>query len=89
MNVAGQMQIEFFHGHHLGISATGRPTLDAKGGPLAGLSNARDRLFAQNGAEGLGETNGGGGFPFSQRRGIDAGDDDIVPIGYVFASLSG
>ena len=82
MNIAGQMQVEVFHRHDLGISAARRAALDPEGRAHAGLPDAGEGLFPEL-VQGLGQADGGGGLPLAQRGGGDGGDVDIVPVGLV------
>ena len=80
MYVAGQVQIEFFHGDHLRVPATRRASLDSERRALAGLSNGGDDLFLQMRPQSLAKPNGGGAFAFSQRGRVDAAHDDQGPF---------
>jgi hypothetical protein len=62
MNVSREMEIKLFHGHDLGIAASSCPSFNTKGGTLGGLTNASHGRFAENSAEGLGESNRRGRF---------------------------
>ena len=88
MYVAGQVQIEFFHGDHLRVPATRRASLDSEGRALAGLSNGGDDLFLQMRPQSLAKPNGGGAFAFSQRGRVDAaqGIADVVRL-HIAAAL--
>ena len=78
MNVPRQVEIEFFHGHDLSIPSTGGSSFDTKSRSLTGLTNTGDGGFSANGAQGLGQSDCGGGLSFSERSGVDTCHDDVV-----------
>jgi hypothetical protein len=47
VHVAGEMQVELFHRHDLGIAAAGRAALDAEDRSERGLAQAEHRATAQ------------------------------------------
>ena len=50
VNVAGQVEVEVFHGDDLAVAAAGGATLNAEGWPLAGLAHAGEDALIQVGA---------------------------------------
>ena len=80
MEVAGEMQIDVFHRHHLRIAAAGRTALDAEAGAERGLTQADDGAppaFIQ----GIAETDGGGGLAFAGWRRADGGHQHQLAVG--------
>ena len=75
MEIAGEMEIDILHRHHLGVSATRGPTLNAEHRPQAGLANAKHRVVLQL-AERLGDPDGDGRLAFAGGGGIDASDQN-------------
>ena len=48
VDVAGQVQVEVLHRHHLAVAAAGRTAFDAEGRPLRGLADRRHYFLAQH-----------------------------------------
>ncbi len=67
VEIAGEMQIDVFHRHHLRIAATGRATFHAEGWTEAWLAQAQHRLLADM-VERVGQPHGCGGFALAGRR---------------------
>ena len=80
VNVAGQVQVELFHGNHLAVAAAGCAALDAKRGTLAGLADAGHHAVVQQRAQGLAEPDRGGGLAFTQRGRRDGGHIDVFAV---------
>src|SRR5277367_5645472 len=74
------MEIKVLHGNDLAVAPSGSAALDAKCGALARLSNAGENLFAEMRADGLAQADRRGGLPFSERRGRDGGDHDVLAV---------
>ena len=70
MQVAGEVQVDVLHGHHLGVAAAGRAALYAEHGAQAGLTQAEHGLFAQ-GIHCIGQAHAGGGFALARGGGAD------------------
>jgi hypothetical protein len=70
MEVPGQVQVEQLHGHHLAVTATRRPPLDAEGGTHGRLAQGERGPLAQVG-HGLAQADGGRGLSLAQRGGGD------------------
>ena len=73
------MQIDVFHGHDLGITTTGRATLDAETGPQRGLAQTDECLFT-NTVHGITETDGCGRFTLARRRWADCRGQDKLAV---------
>ena len=71
--VAGEVQVDVFHRHHLRMAATGCPALDAENRPHRGLAQADHRLPAQT-VQCIPQTDGGRGLALARRRGADGRD---------------
>ncbi len=87
VDIAGQVQIEIFHGDYLAVSAAGRATLDTKGGALAGLANGGDHLVAQVSAQRLAEADRRGGLSLAERGWGNGGDIHVNSIRNILQSL--
>ena len=66
MEVAGEVQIDIFHRHDLGVTAAGGATLHTETGAETGLTQ-RDNRFLANPAQAVVQTNRGGGFTLTGR----------------------
>ena len=96
VQVAGEVQVDVLHGHHLGVAAAGRAPLDAEHRPQARLPQAEHGLFAQ-GVQRVRQPAADGGLALPRRGGADGGDQDqpallfalfgqpMVDLGLVFA----
>jgi hypothetical protein len=88
VNVAGQMEIEFFHRNDLAVAAAGRAAFDAERGALAGLADAGEDFLPQVRAQRLAEADRGGGFAFAQRSGRDRGHHDVFSVGRILQPVA-
>ena len=70
VEVAREVQVDVFHGDDLGISAARSAAFDAEHGAQAGLAQRHHGVFALT-VQRIGQTDGGGGFAFAGRRGVD------------------
>ena len=86
VEVAGEMQVDVFHRHDLGIAAAGRAALHAEAGTEARLAQADDRLLA-DAVEAVAEADGGGGLALARRRRADRGDEDQLAVRLVLQAL--
>ena len=75
MEVAGEVQVDVFHGDDLGVAAAGSATLDAEHGPEARLTQGDDDLLAKT-VQGVGQADGRGGLALAGRGGVDGGHQD-------------
>ena len=82
VQVAGKMQVDVLHGHHLRVAAAGRAALDAEHGAERRLPQAEHGLFAQR-VHGVRQTHAGGGFALAGGGGADGGDEDQLAVGTV------
>ena len=84
--IAGEVQIDVFHRHDLGVAAAGCAALHAEHRAEAGLAQADHRLFADL-VEGIAEPHRGGGLTLARRRGAQCGDQDEFTVGFVLQGL--
>ena len=70
VQVAGEMQVDVLHGHHLSVAAAGRAALDAEYGSQAGLAQAEHGLLAQS-VQAVRQTGADGGLALAGRGGAD------------------
>jgi hypothetical protein len=68
MDVAGEVQVEIFHGDHLAVTAASSAALDPKGWTLAGLADGGEHPFTKMCTQGLAQTDRGGRL--SLHRGV-------------------
>ena len=87
VNIAGQVQVEIFHGNNLAVAAASCAALDAKGRALRGLADAGEDVLAQVSAQRLTQANHGGAFAFAQRGRGDGSHVDVFAIGYILEPL--
>ena len=66
VEIAGKVQVDVFHGHHLGIAAAGRAAFDTETGTQRGLAQGNDNFFPDF-LQPLGQTYRRGRFPFPGR----------------------
>ena len=66
VEIAGKMQVDVFHGHHLGIAAAGRAAFDTETGTQRWLAQGNDNFFPDF-LQPLGQTYCRGRFPFPGR----------------------
>ena len=86
MEVAGKVQIDVFHRHHLGVAAAGGAALDAEAGAQARLAQAEHRLFADL-VERVGQSHRGRGLALAGRRRRDRRDQDQLAVRPVLERL--
>ena len=67
VEVAGEVQIDVLHRHHLGVAAAGGAALHAEAGPERRLAQAQHRLLADV-VERVGEADRRGGLALAGRR---------------------
>ena len=82
VKIAGEVQVDVFHGDDLGVAAACRAAFDAEHRPERGLAHGNDGLLA-DAVECVGEPDGERGFAFACGRGVDGGYQ------YQFAALVG
>ena len=82
MKIAGEVQVDVFHGDDLGVAAARRAAFDAEHGAQRWLAHGNNGLLA-NAVERVGEPDGERGFAFACGRGVDGGYE------YQFAALVG
>ena len=75
VHVAGEVEVDVFHGDDLRVAAARRAAFDAKDGAERGFAQGDDGVFAQT-TQAVGETDGNGGFAFAGGGGVDGGDED-------------
>ena len=66
VKIPGEVQINVLHGHHLGITAAGRPALHAEAGSQAGLAQTHQSFLA-DAVEAIAQTHRGSGLTLSRR----------------------
>ena len=79
VEIAGEMEVDVLHGHHLGVTAAGRAALDAEHGAEGGLPQGDQGVFAKA-AHGVCQTDGGGGLSLTGGSGIDGGDQHQLAV---------
>ena len=77
--VAGEMQINIFHRHHLRKAAASGATFHAKHGTERGLAQTDDGFFA-NAIKCITQAHGGGGFTFASWRRADRRHKDQLAV---------
>ena len=82
VEVAGEVQVDVLHRHHLRVAAAGRTALDAEHRAERGLAQADDRLLA-DAVERVAEADRGGGLAFAGGRRADRRDQDQLAVGPV------
>ncbi len=87
VEIAGEVQIDVLHRHHLGIAAAGGTALDAEAGPERGLAQAQHRLLADL-VERVGEADRGGGLALAGRRRCDGRHQDQLAVGLILQRLN-
>ena len=75
VEVAGEVQVDVFHGNNLRVSATRSAALDAKHGTQRRLAQRHHHVLAALGQR-IGQANRRGGFALAGRRGVDGGNQD-------------
>ena len=82
VEVAGEVQVDLLHRHHLGVAAAGRTALHAEAGPQRRLAQGDDGLLADP-VEAVAQAHRGGGLALAGRRRVDRGDQDQLAVGAV------
>jgi hypothetical protein len=77
VHVAGEMEVELLHRHHLAVASTGGAAFDAQRGPHRRLADGDHRALPDV-LHRLAESDGGGGLALTQRRRRDGGDDHVL-----------
>ena len=72
VEIAGEVEVDVLHGHHLGVPAAGGAALDAEHGAEAGLPQRHHRVLADL-AQSVGEADAGGGLALAGGGGGDGG----------------
>jgi hypothetical protein len=83
VEITGEMQVHFFHRHHLRHAATRGAALHAEIRPERGFTDADHGLLADP-VEAVTQSHRGRGLALARRRRIDRGDEDQLSIGPVF-----
>ena len=78
--VAGEVQVDLLHRHHLRVAAAGRAALQAEHRPERGLAQADDGARS-DAVERVAQAHGGGGLAFAGRRGRDRGHQHQLAVG--------
>ena len=86
MKVAGEMQVDVFHRHHLGITAAGGAALHAEARPQGGFADADGRFLADP-VERIAKADGGRRLAFAGRRRGDGGDQDQLAVRLVVQGI--
>ena len=79
VEVAGEVEVDVLHGHHLRVAAAGCAALDAEHGAEGGFAEAEHGLFAQS-IHGVGQTHAGGGLALARRGGADSRHKDHLAL---------
>src|SRR5262249_37050782 len=79
VEVAGEVQVDVLHRHHLGMAAAGGPALHAEAGAKAGLAQADDGLLA-DAIEAVAEADARRRLALAGRRRGDGGDQDQLAV---------
>ena len=82
VEVAGEVEVDVFHGNDLGISAAGGTALDAEDRAERRLTECDDDVLADL-SHAVGETDGRGGLALTRRGGVDGGDKDEFAVRFV------
>ena len=83
IEVAGEVQVDVLHRHHLRVAAAGRAALHAEHRPERRLAQADDRLLA-DAVERVAQADRGGRLAFARGRRADRRDQDqlaVRPVG--------
>ena len=86
VKVAGKVQVDVFHGHHLGVAAAGSAALDAEAGAEGRFAQADQGLFADP-VHGVAQADRGRGLALPRRRGTDGGGQDQLAVGLVLQTV--
>ena len=88
MKVSGQVEVDVLHGQDLGPTAACSAAFDAEDRAHGGFpDNASRRLT--DGAQGLGQADGGDGFSLTKRRGVYRCDQHQTSRGFGKPFLEG
>ena len=79
MEIAGEVQVDVLHRHHLGVAAAGGAALHPEARPERGLTGAAHRPLADP-VQGVAEPNRGGRLAFARRGRGDRRDQDQAPV---------
>ena len=79
VKIAGKVQVDVLHGHHLRVAAAGGSALDAEHRAEGRLTQAEEHIPVQT-AQGVGQTDAGGGLALPRRSGVDGGDEDQLAL---------
>ncbi len=82
VEVAGEVEVDVLHGHHLGVSAAGGTALDAEDGAERRLAQSDGNVLADT-SEPVGKADGRGSLTLARRGGRDSGDKDQLAVGSV------
>ena len=86
VDVAGEVQVDVFHGDDLRVAAAGRAALDPEARAQRGLAQGGDGLLADL-VQGHGETHVGGGLALAGRGGGDGGAEHQLAVRLVLQPL--
>src|SRR3546814_14745532 len=79
VEVAGEVEVDVLHRHHLGVAAAGGAALHAEAGPERGLAQAHHRLLADP-VEAVAEADGGRRLALAGRRRRDRRHQDELAV---------
>ena len=82
VDVAGEVEVQVLHRHHLGHAAAGGAALDAEDRAERRLAQAQERVLADV-AEPLRQADGRGRLALARLRRRDTGDADDLPVRHV------
>jgi hypothetical protein len=74
MEIAGEVQVDLFHGQHLTVAAARRATLHAEDGPQTRLAQ-REHGVGADASQRLRQSHTHGALAFAGRRRADGGDE--------------
>ena len=78
--VAGEVQVDVLHGHHLCVAAAGGAALHAEDRSERGFAQADHRVLA-DAPQAVAEPHGRRGLALARRRRADRGDEDELGVG--------
>ena len=79
VEVAGEVEVDVLHRHHLRVAAAGRAALHAEGGPERRFAQAQHRFLADL-IQGIGQPDRGRRLAFAGRRRRDRRDQDQLAV---------
>ena len=79
MEIAGEVEIDVFHGNDLSISAAGSTALDTKDRPEGGLAKCNHGVFTDS-PQTVGESHRGSGLALAGRSRCDGGDENELSL---------